>query len=219
MRSSQLSETLLPKKLAMPSPAGPAVLGRLCHRRDSAHPEPGWAPISAPCVVCGGRHCRPSGSGDRVLPANLPGVPERRRRLHCRPRQPRGVGRAGGCQRAAGRLRAHGRRIRRRGSCSDHIGHSRTIPARRLHVGWLCGAAHSHEPARRQRVREGVCRPHLRLPTRHLRHVRSRRLPAAVWGAPAGTHCRTAHLPRALIRRHCCGCCWRCGHSPRAAPP
>ena len=150
MRSSQLSETLLPKKLAMPvfcsDPLSSVAyateeillilsLGGLAFLHLAWYVAAVIVALLAVVIA--------------VLSANLSGVPERRRRVHRRPRQPRGVGRAGGRQRAAGRLRAHGRRIRRRRSCSDHIGLSRTIPARRLHVGWFCGAAHCHEPARR----------------------------------------------------------------------
>jgi hypothetical protein len=137
MRSSQLSETLLPKKLAMPVFCSDP-LSSVAYATEE---------ILLILALAGSHFCTlrgtsrpslsPSCGGGRLLPADLPGVPERGRRIHCRPRQPRGGGRAGGRQCAAGRLRAHCRRIRRRWSCSDHIGGSRTFPAHRLPLGWF----------------------------------------------------------------------------------
>jgi hypothetical protein len=93
MCSSQLSETL-PKKLAMPvfcsdplSSVAYAIEENLlilslggphfCTLRGTSRPS-----------------LSPSCGGDRLLPGDLPGVPERGRRIHCRPRQSRGGGRA-----------------------------------------------------------------------------------------------------------------------------
>ena len=150
MRSSQLSETLLPKKLAMPvfcsDPLSSVAyateeillilsLGGLAFLHLAWYVAAVIVALLAVVIASYRQTCRayPNGGGAyTVARANLGEM-----------------GRAGGGQRAAGRLRAHGRRIRRRRSCSDHIGLSRTIPARRLHVGWFCGAAHCHEPARR----------------------------------------------------------------------
>ena len=219
MRSSQLSETLLPKKLAMPVfCSDPLSSVAYATEEILLILSLGGLALSAPRLVRRSGHRRSSRGRDRVLSANLPGVPERRRRLHRRPRQPRAVGRAGGSQRAAGRLRAHCRRIRRCWSCSDHVGHSRTVPARRLPIGGFCGAAHSHEPARRQRVREGVRRPRLTASWSGSTSC-SPSPPTACcsasncWHRPPGYRSMPSTPTWALPSS-----CWRCGPSPPAAP-
>ena len=85
MRSSQLSETLLPKKLAMPvfcsDPLSSVAYATeeillILSLGGLAFLHLAWY-VAAVIVA-------PSGGGDRLLPADLPGIPERRRRLHRR---------------------------------------------------------------------------------------------------------------------------------------
>ena len=151
MRSSQLSETLLPKKLAMPvfcsDPLSSVAyateedllilsLGGLAFLAPAGHVAAVIVVLLAVVIASYRQTCRayPNGGGAyTVARANL-----------------------GGSRRGWRRPAPYWST-----TCSPspylwspelpaiHIGLSPTIPARGLLVGWFCGAAHCHEPARR----------------------------------------------------------------------
>ena len=150
MRSSQLSETLLPKKLAMPVfCSDPLSSVAYATEEILLILSLGWARTSAPCVVCGGRHCRPPRGRDRLLSADLRAYPNGGGAYAVARAN---LGESAGLAAASALLVDYVLTVAVSvvaGVAAHHVSFSRTIPARRLPVSRFCGAAHSHEPARR----------------------------------------------------------------------
>ena len=122
LRSAQLGETLLPKRIALPVFASDA-LSSVAYAPDEIFIMLSLAGASTYVWSwkIGDRRRPGDGRGDRVVPADRARLPERRRRLRGRHRQPRPERRHDGRERAARRLRAHrrgvdlvGRAVRRR---------------------------------------------------------------------------------------------------------
>ena len=139
------------------------------------------------------------------------------RRVHRGERQSRPIRWPDGGQRTTRGLCAHGRGLRRCGSCGDHF----SISALSSHaVGLSVGSVVLLTLVNLRGVKESgkaFTRPDLRLPDRDLRHVRSRWLPAPIRRATSGADSRLASSTRALLCRPRV-ILLAPGRSPRAAP-
>ena len=152
---------------------GPALIRRLRDRAD--HPRAGSRRSRAPLPDAVGRGRRRAAAydRDRLLPPDLRGVSKRRRCLRgqpCQPRRERVPDRGLG---ASDRLRAHGRRLRRRRSGRDHERRAEPRPLRGRVVARIRGHPRGGEPARGQGVRARLRPADLRL--RRLRAGDARR--------------------------------------------
>ena len=135
----------------------------------------------------GGHRGAADGRG-AVVPADDLRLPERRRLLRRGQGEPRPAGRARGGRVAAGRLRAHGRRLDRLGRAGGHLGRARALHARRRAQSRRARRARARQPARRARVGLRLRAADLRLHHRDRRHDRRR---------PRARHAlRLAHCPR-----------------------
>ena len=165
--------------------AGPADLRqRRTLLRSRTHPTRSsscWAwpaarrrhPLLAGRPRCRLRH----GRRGRVVPAERPRLPERRRRLRGGDGQPRPQGRSHRGQRPARRLRPHRRRLRLVGCAERRDGHpvaARPRGAGRDRAGRL---PHRDEPARGARVRQAFASSGVCVHPRHRGDGRRRRRP------------------------------------------
>ena len=137
----------------------PAVIGRLRHRRDLADPEPRWSRLLPSRLVRQRCHRRSTGGGCGLVPADLQGLSQWRRRVHRGECKSRPIRWAGGGQRTTRGLCAHGRGLRRRGRCGDHVGIPGLQPARRRLVRRFRGVTDIGQPARRARSRARRSQP------------------------------------------------------------
>ncbi len=202
LRSSQLGETLLPKRIALPVFASDA-LSSVAYAPDevfimlslagaSAYMYSFWIGIAVALVLA---------AVVTSYRQTVRRLPQWRRRLRGRDRQPRPQRGDHRRQRAAVRLRAHGRRVdlcgcavRRRGVpvALRAPGHGGDRNGRR---------AGGHEPARDPGVRDVLRRPDLRIHGRDSRHVRGGPVPPPGRRPAAGRERRVRHRARPRLRR------------------
>src|SRR5882762_6846727 len=179
-----------PRRLLIRRP----LLRRVRHRRDPPHPRAGRhrrAALFGPHLP---RHHRAAGHRRDLLPADDPRLPERRRLVHRRAREPGlGAGTGGGGRPARG-LRAHGVGVGRRRRGRRHVGDAAPGRAQGRHRRRLRGRHRAGQHPRRTRVG-----PHLRgadlLLHRELRNTTDRGLLSPGHRQPA-RHAAAGHAGR-----------------------